>query len=483
MPIILLDYPDPDIIRVEDTYYMITTTMHFFPGGQILSSKNLLEWHHESYLYGILDDNDQQKLLSNNIYGQGMWAACIRYHQGSFYVIFSANDTQKTYLFKSNQIKGPWSKMTIPGFYHDPSLLFEDDKVYIIYGNSEIKIRELDLATFKPKSNIRTLITGENQYLGYEGSHIYRIGNYYYIFLIHSLESRWKRVQSCFKASNLYGPYEGKIILENDFGYYDQGVAQGGVVQSLDKQWYYFGFQDRFAGGRMPFIIPMDWEEDGFPIVGEKPLKGNNSHLVGDGFLESGFLKSHWQFNHQPDLTSIIFNSINDTIEYKILPSKSFLSARNTLTQRVLFPASASEVTIDASKMQNGAEAGFGILLGNYGYLSIIKEDNIYYIQKRINKIENNEDLGEVVFCEIINNSQVTFRIEVDIDGQIGLARFFIKVDNKYKEIGNTHEFKFKLDHFVGCRFALFSRGESISSGSVIFKNYVYDKGKRHVRL
>lgn len=484
MPIILLDYPDPDMIRVEDTYYMITTTMHFFPGGQILSSKNLLEWHHESYLFDILDDNDQQKLLYNNIYGQGMWAACIRFYQGNFYIVFSANDTHKTYLFKSNTIKGPWSKMTIPGFYHDPSLLFEDNNAYIIYGNSEIKIQELDVETFKPKGDIRTLITGENKYLGYEGSHIYKIGNYYYIFLIHSLGSRWKRVQSCFKSSNLYGPYEGKIILESDFGYYDQGIAQGGIVESLDKQWYYFGFQDRFAGGRMPFIIPMDWGEDGFPVVGKNSLKCDNSHLVGNGFLECESLKPYWQFNHQPDLSSISFNSRDDSIEHKILSAKSFLCARNTLTQRVLFPSSVSEVTIDAREMKNGAEAGFGVLLSNYGYLSIIKRDSRYYIQKIVNKIDNDKDLGEIEFCEIINNSQVRFRIEVDVQGPIGLARFFVMVDNnQYKELGNPHEFKFKLDHFVGCRFALFSRGDSTSNGTVIFKNYIYDKGDGHVTL
>ena len=28
-PITRLDYPDLDVIRVEDTYYMVSTTMHF----------------------------------------------------------------------------------------------------------------------------------------------------------------------------------------------------------------------------------------------------------------------------------------------------------------------------------------------------------------------------------------------------------------------------------------------------------------------
>ena len=30
-PMIWADYPDLDVIRVEDTYYMVSTTMHMMP--------------------------------------------------------------------------------------------------------------------------------------------------------------------------------------------------------------------------------------------------------------------------------------------------------------------------------------------------------------------------------------------------------------------------------------------------------------------
>lgn len=32
-PLMWTDAPDPDIIRVGDYYYLVTTTMHLFPGG------------------------------------------------------------------------------------------------------------------------------------------------------------------------------------------------------------------------------------------------------------------------------------------------------------------------------------------------------------------------------------------------------------------------------------------------------------------
>ena len=47
-PITRLDYPDPDVIRVEDTYYMASTTMHFMPGCEILQSFDLVHWEHLS---------------------------------------------------------------------------------------------------------------------------------------------------------------------------------------------------------------------------------------------------------------------------------------------------------------------------------------------------------------------------------------------------------------------------------------------------
>ena len=61
-PITRLDYPDPDVIRVEDTYYMVSTTMHFMPGCEILQSFDLVHWEHATYVYETLDHTDAQQL-------------------------------------------------------------------------------------------------------------------------------------------------------------------------------------------------------------------------------------------------------------------------------------------------------------------------------------------------------------------------------------------------------------------------------------
>ncbi len=60
-PLLKLDYPDPDVIRVGDTYYMITTMVHFMPGGEILRSYDLVNWEHAAFVYDRLDSTPEQR--------------------------------------------------------------------------------------------------------------------------------------------------------------------------------------------------------------------------------------------------------------------------------------------------------------------------------------------------------------------------------------------------------------------------------------
>ena len=195
-PIIGMDFPDPDVIRVNDAYYMVTTTMHLMPGCEILKSHDLINWEHLTYVYDKLDSTPAQTLTGEeNIFGNGMWAATLRFHEGMFYILFVANDTKKTYLFKSKNITGPWEKSAVEGFYHDASLLFDDDgKVYIVYGNTDIYLTELKSDLSGPEENgLHRLIVSDkgNKMLGFEGSHFYKINGLYYLFLIHSASDKW----------------------------------------------------------------------------------------------------------------------------------------------------------------------------------------------------------------------------------------------------------------------------------------------------
>ena len=111
-PLTKMDYPDPDVIRVNDTYYMVSTTMYFMPGGVLLRSYDLINWEICSYIYDTLEHTPGERLEEEQtVYSHGMWAPCIRYHNGQFYVVFIAHEFNKTFLFTAEKAEGPWKKV------------------------------------------------------------------------------------------------------------------------------------------------------------------------------------------------------------------------------------------------------------------------------------------------------------------------------------------------------------------------------------
>ena len=71
-PIIGADMPDPDLLRVGDVYYMVSTTMFYMPGAPILRSKDLYHWEIVSYVFETIEDNEIYRLENGkNAYGKG----------------------------------------------------------------------------------------------------------------------------------------------------------------------------------------------------------------------------------------------------------------------------------------------------------------------------------------------------------------------------------------------------------------------------
>ena len=215
-PIIWADIPDPSVIRVGDVYYMTSTTMYFSPGCPVMKSYDLVNWEIVNYVYDILDNSDSFTLSNGkSAYGQGSWASSLRYHNGTFYVAFTANNTGKTYIFQTEDIEnGPWRKYVIDGIYHDMSLLFDDDgRVYMVYGGGTIRVIELTSgATAIKLGGLNTVIienahiTGEG--IVAEGSHIYKFNGKYYIFIIcWSRTGTSRRIQTCYVAESIDGSY------------------------------------------------------------------------------------------------------------------------------------------------------------------------------------------------------------------------------------------------------------------------------------
>lgn len=509
-PIIKADFPDPDVIRVEDTYYMICTTMHFFPGGIILRSYDLVHWEFASYVFDRLESTDAQRLQGEqSIYGKGMWAASLRYHKNKFYVCFSAYDVGKTYLFTADEITGPWEKHYVEGVYHHNSLLFDDDgRTYIVWGMDCIHLTELNEKLTAPKQGgMNRVIVEEKEdvYLGYEGSHFYKINGRYYLFLIHWPKKGYaRRTQACFYTDNLTNEFIGGDIFEDDNQYFNSGIAQGGIVETPNGHWYSVMFQDYGAVGRFPVLVPVTWRPDADSHDGKMlPVFGENGKMPRKIEIES----TRPGYQYEPLITSSIFkkgkgkNKIDDCWQWNHEPNDSLwrrtddgglaiktdkisvnvIQATNTLTQRMMFPTSSFKVRVDASEIHNGDFAGLCALQGCYGWIGITKEMGRYFIVMHSRQIKDTSirDVtvdympGTELFRAPFDGNCVELMVKGYFRERHDMAEFYYRNGKRWIKAGEQKLF-FKLDHFMGCRYGMFLYSTVKSGGEAVFWDSEY---------
>ena len=287
-PVMYADVPDVDVIRVDDAYYMVSTTMHLSPGCPVMKSTDLVNWETVSYTYDILDDGDKFALRNGESdYGNGSWAASIRHYNGKYYVSFASLSTGKTYIFSTTDVEnGTWHRSEFNGYLHDVSLLTtQDDGMYVVYGSGTARCRpvyedengditlgdEVTLIEYTGLDNDGNPVNGPVSYIS-EGIHAYEIGDYYYLFMI-QWPTGGRRQEVCWRASSLDGPWESRKVFDSGLEFDGQmdnaGVAQGGVVQAADGSWYAMLFQDHSSVGRIPVLVPVTWE-DGWPVFGDE---------------------------------------------------------------------------------------------------------------------------------------------------------------------------------------------------------------------
>ena len=143
-PLFYDEFSDPDIIRVGDDFYLAGTTMHSIPGVVVLHSKDLVNWRFCSYAMDRFNMGDEFKLENGKeAYGQGIWAPCIRYHDGKFY-IFSNINGHGMQVFIADKAEGPWKHINMGGNIYDLSVLFDDDgKIYAIHKYGAVRMTEI----------------------------------------------------------------------------------------------------------------------------------------------------------------------------------------------------------------------------------------------------------------------------------------------------------------------------------------------------
>ncbi|MBN2736544.1 MAG: glycoside hydrolase 43 family protein [Spirochaetales bacterium] len=488
-PLIYSDLPDVDVIRVDDCFYMSSTTMHMMPGIPIMRSTNLRDWEICSYVYESLEDNDAHNLLNGlNIYGKGSWATSLRFHEGRFFVCFNSNDMRRSYIYQADNPAGPWQRYVLNGCFHDPSLLFDTNgRVYLVYGGGDIYLVELtrDATALLPGGVHQKIISTEkeNVIVPCEGAHIYKINEEYYIFLIQWMKTgSARRRQWCYRSRDFLGPYQGRVVLDDDLGYFNRGVAQGGIVDTPSGEWCAPLFQDHDAVGRVPVLVPVMWEK-GWPILGQNGKVPSKFFLnLPESSIKTGLLQSddfsqaslgpHWQWNHNPDLANWSLKEHPGYLTLRVGRNVShLLQAQNSLTQRTVGPCCSGEISLETSNMKPGDYAGIAAFQNHYGFVGVKMDKQG---EKHIIMAVNQGD-GQPAELEslLLHQEKVFLKIDFDFTMSRDKADFYYSLDGKeWICLGESLNMKYTLDHFMGYRVALFNYGTMESGGCVKFKYF-----------
>ena len=317
-PILYADYSDPDVVRVGEDYYMVSSSFTYIPGVPLLHSRDLVHWE--------LINHCVKKLPFEKYalpcHGSGTWAPSIRYHEGTFFVFIPLVD-EGILVARSKDPYGEfeWNMLCESKGWIDPCPFWDDDgRAYMVFAyaksRSGIKHR-LSLVEIDPQcrsllTEPRLIFDGEQIAPTSEGPKMYKRNGYYYILMPSGgVETGW---QSCLRSRSVYGPYDYRVVMHQGNSRVN-GPHQGGWVTSPDGRDWFVHFQDVVELGRIIHLQPMCFLDD-WPFIGQDqngdgigepveewpvPAEGMPEYAIrqSDDFAEKT-LGLQWQWQGEP---------------------------------------------------------------------------------------------------------------------------------------------------------------------------------------
>ena len=527
-PMLWADVPDPDVIRVGDTFYLVSTTMHLMPGAPVMASKDLQNWETVGYIFDKLTDSpkydlsfslplDQQKGEGvGTVYGRGQWATSLKYHDGKFWALLAPNEAGAmgdTYIFTAPKAEGPWTIHSRLRHFHDATLFFDTDGTpYVFFGTGEMCQLTRDLKGVV-EGSLRHYFQRESDERGLlEGTRVIKHNDTYYAMLIsQSYGPGQHRREVCYRTKDLNGKWEKNVILQSDFGGFSY-LAQGTIVDTEEGDWYGIMFQDRGGVGRVLTLSPVRWL-DGWPMLGDeynkvpevmRPYKSGQPEaaIVKSDDFSVEKLGLHWQWNHNPVDNAWSLKERPGFLRLKtsrVVPN--LYLAPNTLTQRMEGPTCSGYIRMDLSKMKDGDCAGLAAFNGDSGVLTIKKEGKKLVLQmteqkvsltdreKAVTKVD--EKVVETVDLSTAfksqaskNKSQIIYlRLDGDFQPRHGdAANFYYSLDGQqWTKIG-TENYRMQFDYrrfFMGTKFGIFNYATKKVGGYVDVDEFCYSKTEK----
>ena len=477
-PVLNADYSDPDAIRVGNDYYLTASSFNCTPGLPILHSKDLVNWKLVNYAIKRLEPAD---IFGKPNHGKGVWAPCIRYHKGEFFIFWPDPD-RGIYMTKTKDPLGEWepSVMVKAGKgLIDPAPYWEEDgRVFMAHGWAKSFVGLNSIITVNELSRDASHVIGEDVlvYDGLahgdfiiEGPKFYKRNGYYYIFApAGSVQTGW---QVILRSKNIYGPYENKISLAKGKTAIN-GPHQGAWVDTPNGESWFLHFQDKGIYGRVLHLQPMKWIND-WPVMGidadgdgcgepvmtyKKPNVGKSYPIEtpaeSDEFNEKKLgLQWEWHANskHFWAMSSRLgFLRLN--AEYVPQDFVNLWSVSNLLLQKT--PSDEFTVTTKLLLQSETPDEKVGlVMMGmDYSSLSLVKTAAGYELQQLLCIDSEKQTAEKLLVKKEISKNEVYLRIQVK---EKGLCAFSYSLDGKeFSTIGES--FTARQGKWIGAKVGLF---------------------------
>ena len=430
-PIIKGFYPDPSVCYANGTYYLVCSSMHYFPGVPLFESKDLINWNQIGHCLTRRSQIALDKVSSSG----GVFAPTIRYHENRFYMTTTNDTTHQNFYVWTDDIYGEWSEpLYVDQGGIDPSLYFEAGHTYFMSNGTDdngiggIVQCEINILTGEKLTHSRSIWQGSGgRYL--EGPHLYKINGSYYLVAAEG-GTEYGHMVTYARGSSPYGPftsypYNPVLTNRNLGGYPIQGIGHGDLIQAPDGSYWLIHLGFRQTGqwstfhhlGREVFLSSVEFKEDGWFTVGdcgttkefvEVPYLTTTQEVNSLYTFHNTSFNTDWCYLRHPNYDNYIFTDnkltlTGSNISLNEADSPSFLGIR----QKDFSARITCEVTI------NHGEAGITIMMDeNHHYdLAIKKIAESYHIILRlcignIKSIESSFPLGDLNTAKLYIESE-----------------------------------------------------------------------------
>lgn len=487
-PVINADYSDPDVVCVGDDYYMTASSFNCIPGLPILHSKDLVNWE----LIGHAVTKLQPKAVFDRpSHGNGVWAPCISYHNGEFYIYWGDPD-YGVFMVKTKDPAGKWENpvCVIPGkgMIDTSPLWDEDGRVYLVNGwansrnrfASVITVRELNAEGTKAISDPVIVFDGngtENRTC--EGPKFYKRNGWYWVmFPAGGVPTGF---QVAMRSQSPFGPYEAKKVLAQGKSKIN-GPHQGAWIHTQYGEDWFMHFQDKEAYGRVVHLQPVTWK-DNWPVMGKVPSKGycgepyetykmpkaashvNMNPVESDEFNKPKLgLQWQWHANYQQWFGMPTSMGVMRIYTYK--SNATIWNVPNLLLQKTPADNFTATAKLQLTAKDQGQMGGIIMMGLDYSALVVKRVGNEFELQQITCHMADKKGEEEVKVLATLKPTSVD---KIDYQPAIhesvymrmvvkaGKMQFFFSKDGKkYEQVGD--EFTMREGKWIGAKIGMLAK-------------------------